>query len=109
MNYFVLWFIATVAVSLGFFDAVLNLQHRDHREQWRKDGCPWGFFSFARETGFLAGCQARNRVFAQWLRRTPVWAIGDRAAARYLYLFRLTGALSLVIWTVAALSLLKLV
>lgn len=107
---FIVLFFAAVAISLALFDAVLNRQYRHHVDSWRQDGCPWGFFSFPpREVGFLAGCQARNSVFARWLLRNPVWSAHDGTAVGYLWLFRLTGALSLVFWTLTVLAMLKLV
>lgn len=109
MDYFVLLFIATVAVCLALFDAILDRQYRLHAEFWREDGRPWGFFSFVREAGFVEGCSARNEVLTEWLLRNPRWAQGDRAAIGLLYAFRLLTAVALALWVVGALALLKLI
>lgn len=107
MKLFVILFIVMVVLSLLLFDIVLRKQYRDHLEQWRQDGCPWGFFRFPREVGFLAGCKARNVVFKQWLTGNPVWLESDPVAARYVYLFRITGAMACVTWAFAVLLMLK--
>lgn len=107
MQLFVGLFLGMVVLSLLLFDCVLNKQYRDHREQWRQDGCPWGFFKFPREVGFWAGCKARNVVFRQWLTGNPAWLASDPAAMRAVYLFRITGAMACVTWAFLILLMVK--
>jgi hypothetical protein len=107
MNYFVLLFVAAVAICLALFDAILDRQHRAHPDAWRRDGCPWGFFSFAREVDFLPGCRARGTIFRQWLFHNPQWASTDSLARLYLVLFRVTGIAGVVLWSIGALRMLR--
>lgn len=109
MDYFILLFIAAVAISLALFDAILERQYRLHVTAWREDGRPWGFFSFVREAGFVEGCSARNKVMTEWLLRNPRWVEGDRATLGLLYAFRMTTAAALALWVTGTLSLLKLI
>lgn len=109
MDYFVLLFIAAVAICLALFDAILDRQYRLHAAAWREDGRPWGFFRFVREAGFVEGCSARNKVMTEWLLRNPRWVQGDRAAIGLLHTFRLLTAAALVLWVIGALALLKLI
>lgn len=98
MQLFTILFLITTVISLLLFDIVLWKQHRDHVEQWKLDGCPWGFFKFARAVSFLPGCRARNVVFTQWLFKTPAWLAADPAALRCVYMFRVAVALGCVFW-----------
>ena len=107
MQLFVLAFIAMVTVSLLLFDVVLRQEHRAHPQQWRQDGCPWGFFIFPRETGFWAGCKARNVVFRQWLVGNPAWLETDPVAMRYVYLFRISVAMGCLIWAFVMMLIIK--
>lgn len=101
MKIFTILFLITVVISLLLFDIVLRKQQRNHNAQWKRDGCPWGFFKFERAVGILAGCKARNVVFNQWLFKAPAWLAADPAALRYLYLFRISIVVGCVFWLCA--------
>jgi hypothetical protein len=100
---FFLFFVA-VALSLLAFDAALRKQSQDHPEQWKADGCPWGFFFFTRSVPFGPGCKARNEVWQRWMFSSPNWAVSDKRASRYLVLFRFFGAIAVVLWVTAVLK-----
>ncbi len=107
MKLFVFLFMSLVVVSLILFDIVLNRQCRYHVEQWRADGCPWGFFSFPRETGFIAGCRARNGVFRAWLLGSPAWLERDALAMNCVYLLRITVAMACLSWAFVVMMMIK--
>lgn len=98
-----LFFISVVCALLAF-DAVLRRQCRNHAEQWKQDGYPWGFFIFKRNSPFFAGCAARTRVLQQWTFSNPGWAGADGTTRRYLQYFRMAGAAALVFWLLAVLK-----
>ena len=107
MKLFMGLFLIFVLASLVLFDIALNRQYRYHIEQWRKDGCPWGFFSFPREVGFIAGCKARNGVFRQWLLGKPAWLASDPVAMNCVYLFRITSAMACLSWAFVVMIMIK--
>jgi hypothetical protein len=106
---FIALFLIAVSISLALFDVVLGKQYRDHPDAWRRDGCPWGFFRFPREVGFLPGCRARGAVFGKWMRANPDWAAADQTAVHYLNLFRIAVAAGLVFWTLGVLIMLRVI
>jgi hypothetical protein len=101
---FILFFIA-VGLSLLAFDAALRKQSQDHPEQWKEDGRLSGFFfSIRGGAPFWAEGKARNAVLRKWMFTNPSWAMSDRTASRYLYLFRVASAVAVIFWLIAALN-----
>ena len=105
-NLMFLVFIAVV-LSLVAFDAVLREQAQNHSEQWKEDGCPWGFFFFERSVPFWSGIKAGNRVWRKWMFPNPDWAVSDRTASPCLMLFRLSGGIAVVFWLIVISKALK--
>jgi hypothetical protein len=106
---FIVLFLIAVSISLALFDVVLKKQYRDHPDAWKRDGCPWGFFSFPREVGFLPGCRARGAIFRQWTFANPDWSASDQTAIHYLRLFRFAVVAGLVFWVLGVLMMLKVI
>ena len=104
---FMLLFFAALVLSFLFFDALLRRQTKDYPEEWKRDGCPWGFFFFTRSGSFWEGCKARNTVLRKWLFTCPDWAAKDPKAVRLLWGYKILSAAGLVFWLFAAIALFK--
>ena len=82
-------FIFSGAFVFIFFDRINKYEYQNFPEQWKKDGCPYGFFWGAKECSFWPGTKARNRLLFKWLIRTPEWAAGDSGAFFFFRRFRM--------------------
>ena len=76
------------------FDLLVSREYTVHREQWVRDGRPFGIMwrpRAADRTGSASAHLAKLRVQFVWLFRTPQWVSGDAAARRLLWLLRVSA------------------
>ena len=75
------------------FGELVQLEHDQYREEWERDGRPYGFFSRP-DTGeqLIYGFRRNPLNFPQscilalsWFLRTPRWATSDQEAIRLLW------------------------
>jgi hypothetical protein len=67
------------------FDRLVQLQKRDHPQDWERDGKPWH--------GFSDSGAAWKQCSITWLFSTAPWMREDRAAFRLLMIYRCLGLL----------------
>jgi hypothetical protein len=86
VGYLVSVILVAIAANIAF-DQVIQLEYRDHHDQWERDGNPWS--ELRRPPGKEKGdAGAWKRCSAAWLCSTPAWARSDVVATRLLWLYR---------------------
>ncbi len=104
---FMFLFFAALVLSFLCFDALLRKQCKDYPEEWKRDGCPWGFFLFTRSGSIWEGCKARNVILRKWLFTRPDWAAKDPKAKQYLRCFKYLSFSAFIFWLIAVFLMLK--
>ena len=72
------------------FDRLVQLEYRNHREQWEQDGKPWNGLTPPPGASAFDG-RAWQRCSLTWLFSTPSWTRSDSVATRLLWLYRGLG------------------
>ena len=101
--FFVLPFVIIVSLApvsyaaLSASDRLIRLEYASHREDWEKDGRPWGPYWRPPGSGTLEqqwGFRHTGHMLASterlygWLFKTPAWMRQDREALRLIFRLR---------------------
>jgi hypothetical protein len=85
-------------VLFVLFDVLLYLEHKDHIEEWKKDGRSGGFFWRPEGVSVWAGLFRRGGLASAWLFLTPAWMAADQRAKRLLFWYRVVLWISMIGW-----------
>ena len=80
------------------FDRLVRFEYANHRDIWRQDGSPAGFFWRTQECTWTSGL-ATQRLAVVWLFRTPPWVAASTECRRWLRHVRIATA----VWNLSVL------
>ncbi len=87
--FIVLSFLIGMIGTFITFDQILKIQYQKYKNAWEADGKPYGFFWKTKESKWLQGSIARNRLAFIWLFKTPDWIKNNENLKKYLFRLRL--------------------
>jgi len=75
-----LLFFGAALVYFFCVDRLIRFQYKNYREQWIRDGRPYGYFWTSKESSFWLGCFSREACVKKWLEEKPDWIQEDAKA-----------------------------
>lgn len=95
----------------GVFEELVKYEYEHHREQWEKDGKPYGMFWIPEESKAatvvgmpvvrMESRRAQTRLNWAWMAQTPAWAVANPEIEGRFRLFRTLGG---VMWAVVGIG-----
>ena len=76
------------------FDRVVRFEFKNYKNEWIKDGKPYGFFWTSKESTYWQGCISRNACLEKWLKENPEWIQNDSKVTHLLNRLRFSKRLA---------------
>ncbi|HEY0428448.1 MAG TPA: hypothetical protein VGC76_11760 [Pyrinomonadaceae bacterium] len=61
-------------------DRLIRFEYKNYKDEWIKDGKPYGYYWTSRESTFWQGCSSREACSKKWLEEKPDWIQQDPKA-----------------------------